>query len=369
MTYFTAVFKTELMLRFRNRANKFLCFLAVFLLFLVFAFVKIPSAASIRVGVCLPDRDGEQILAMLQDDDTQIVEYISADEKTIDSKVLSGEWDCGLLFSEDFAERLAKMDLKKLVTIKIGPASTVYPIVQEAVSSGIMEWISPYMADAYLNRLEISDAPVIEVYSKWQQEEQWVQVSMQTANGQSLQPVKVVKSVKQHIISGLAAVFTLVWGLYLTVDLGKWLQSSAAIRFSAIRPVTQLLLPKLTAGLLPVYIWGLGLLCVMSCDLMQWAAFSVFVLLIMAIGLIIPRFPGLWQSVIALIPFLVIGSLLLEPVLLDVSFLFPELTAFTGWLPVSLCLGAYSGDLASFGMMMAECAILLVLSFALDRKK
>lgn len=365
MRFFWVSFKTELAIRFKSRSNMLFCLIAVIITVIMLAFSGQENQASIQVGIQIPHGE-EDFCQVLQEKSGRIIEFVPADEQMMDKKILSGDWDCGLIIPDDFTKRLEALDLEKIIVIKKGPASAVYPLVEEVVCAAVIEWISPYLAQDYLHEMGVEDVSVMDTYSKWEREDGWVKVEMATYTGEPLQTVGILHSVKNHIFSGLAAIFILVWGLYLSVDLGRWLQSFAAVRFCSVCSVAQLLIPKLSASLLPVCVWGSVFFCLMGCGVIGLAALAAFMLVVMALSMVISRFPALWQSVIALIPFQVMASLLLEPVLLDTAILFPKVAAITKWFPVSLFLRAYGGEISSLCVLLAESVILIVLLVSFD---
>ena len=152
--------------------------------------------------------------------------------------------------------------------------------------------------------------------------------------------------------------FALIWGLYLAADLGRWLESDNAGKLRSVRSGTQLLLPELTAALLPLLIWGV----VVSGLLGGWrsaAAFALLLTVVLGLGLVLPRVKPLWQSVMGLLPFLAVGGLLLEPVLVDVS----------SWLPVPLYCRPGDGTLLCLAFLALEAMALIALGLLADMKK
>ena len=367
MMYFLYALKTELYLRLRSRGSHVFFLLAGALTLWMLLFPGVESRTTVQVGVVLPDNGGEEFLSLLQENSGGLVEYISVSEDTLDIKILSGEWDCGFVLSEDFEKNLKKLELRRLITMKTGPASTVYPIIQESVSACIMELVSPYVAESYLKSQNLDPQLLKESVQRWNQEDGWVQVHMETEHGEPLQPLQVYTTVKNRIFTGILAILCLSWGLYLAADMGKWLRSPAAERMSALLSTTQLLLPKLTAAMVPVCAWGVGLLLLLGSPVMTYFGFVLFLLLLIGLCLVLSRFSGLWQSLLAVIPFLVVTSLLLEPVLLDTGMLFPRLTQITRWLPVTLFLESASGKLYSLVVLMGEMVTPFIFSLMLDQ--
>lgn len=359
MAYFFCSFRIALLRRLRSRSSVVFLILAAALTLGIVLGSGARQQAVVQVGLVLPE-EGEALEALLLERSSELVRFVPTDEATLDRKVLTGQWDCGLVASEDFAEKLEKLDTRNLFTLKTGPGSTVYPLVQETVAACVMELTAPVIAREYLYEKGM-DTQLRE------QSANRVDILLETLDGEAVSPLELTASTGRRILRGLAALLALVWGVFLTVDLGKWLESEAAARLRSVRSVTALLLPQLSAALLPVLVWGLAALPMLGGGWSAAAAFPAFLAVLLGIGLVVSRFRLLWQSAMGAVPFLVVGSLLLEGVLLDVSVLFPELARWTGWLPVSLYVKGSDGSAAAIAALLLEAAGLLTLSLLLDR--
>lgn len=369
MNYFLCAFRAALLQRFHSRSSRVFALLAAILTVCMLFAPEKERLSAVEVGIVPTGVHGERLLELLQERSSQAVCFIRTDERTMDQKILSGEWDCGLVLSEDFDERLEKGKLRKLITVKTGPASTVYPLVQESVAACMMELMSPYIAAEYLEVQGMDSGQVMQQILQLQEQSGWVEVKLETSDGQPLQPPELTSSGASRIFRGLIGLFTLIWGLYVTVDLGTWLKSETAVRLGCVRSVFQLLLPQLTAALLPVCLWGGLVLTVLGESWITLAGYGVFLLLVLSLGLLLPRFAVLWQSVIALIPFIAVFSLLLEPVLLDTGALFPVIGKCTRILPVTLFLRSCDGDGTSLLFLAGEAVLLMTAGLLADRKK
>ena len=117
----------------------------------------------------------------------------------------------------------------------------------------------------------------------------------------------------------------LVYALFTAMDLGRWLDSPFARRLLPLRGPLALLLPRLAGALLPALCAGaLGLLALDEPGrcLPPLCAYQLF--LGMA-ALALARCRALLPALPVLMPFVPAAGLLLSPVLLDVSLLFPAL--------------------------------------------
>jgi len=363
MNFFFLSFRMELKRRLRTAGS--LVLLALVLILSVCAAILPGSReAVVRVGLVLP-RSGAALEELLMERCSELVVFLPTDEETLNRKVLTGQWDCGLIAHEDFAEKLESLDLRNLFTMKISPASTVYPLIQETVAACVTELTGPEIARSYLREQGLETGDLDERLVALEQSSQRVDVVLETLDGARLRAPDLTSTGVERILRGLVGVLALLWGLYLTGDLGRFLQSGSGLRLRSLRGVTGLLLPRLCAALLPVLVWGMGLLLALG----GWkasVAFGAFLTVVLGLGLVISRFEPLWKSVAVLMPFLALGCLLLEPVLLDVHSLFPQAGRWLGWLPVTLYCRACDGDFFALPVLLLQGAALTAVSLLLD---
>ena len=88
---------------------------------------------------------------------------------------------------------------------------------------------------------------------------------------------------------------------------------------------------------------------------------------ILGLGLTVPRSRRLREAVTVLLPFLALGSLLLEPVIVDTASLFPTFAPWLEWLPLTLFCRGCSGDLLAMVLLTAEGAALWAVSLLPDK--
>lgn len=320
---------------------------------------------TVQVGLVLPESGARELEELLLERAMPPIAFVPTDEETLDRMLLSGRWDCGLVVPEDFSRRLAEMDTEELLTLKTGPGSTVYPLVRETAAACLMELLTPGIAMEYMEDIGLDAAALPARLEAIRENTTRVEVRMQTLDGQPLPLPELMEGTGRQILRNLGAVLLLIWGICLGMSLGRWLQSPTALRLRSLRGVTALVLPQLFAGLLLPALWALAVLPALKGGLSTALCLPGFLLTAAGLGLLIARFPGLWRGVPVLLPFLVLGMLVLEPVLVDVRLVFPGLSRFTCWLPVTLfCRSDPAGAL----LLLLEGAGLLALSFRLDGK-
>ena len=77
----------------------------------------------------------------------------------------------------------------------------------------------------------------------------------------------------------------------------------------------------------------------------------------------------LWTALPVLMPFAPAAALLLSPVLLDLSLLFPALAPLVRWMPVTLYLRACQGRWGGALALAALAGLILSLLWALERRR
>lgn len=327
------------------------------------------GAAAVRVGLVLPERGGGKLERLLLHRGGDVVEFVVTDEETAHRKVLAGSWDCAIVFADHFDRRLEALELDGAVTVVVGPASAVYPLVKETVAACLMELMSPYVAREFLEDSGISTGNLEDRLEEIGETAQRVEVKLRTVDGAPLSVPAMTHTGIRFALRGLVFVMSLVWGLYLTVDLGIWLESGWAARLRTVRSTTELLLPELIAGLLPLFLWGSGVLLLLDGGVYAPAAYAGLLAVLLGMGCVAPRLPPVWRSVPVTLPFVTIVCLVVEPVLVDVSALFPTISRFTRWLPVTLCIRGCQGSLPAIAALLAIGAALLGASLVMDRRR
>lgn len=327
----------------------------------------------VQVGVVLPEEGGEDFWSRLSARSGLVVTFHQADLDQAERQVAAGQWDCALVLPEDFSRRLARQEVEGLFTLLTGPGSAVYPMVRETVSACAAELLSPGMAEQYLLDSSIAGEEELDgLRPRLHQvllDQDRVLVSMETIDGRPLDPLTLADRGVTDLLSGLTAILLMIWALLTAMDLGRWLDSPFARRLAPLQGTFSLLLPRLGATLIPTLCAGaLALLAVdnaAGCIL----ALIPYLLFLGAAALALARRPALWNALPAVLPFVPVLGLLLSPVLLDLSLLFPALGPVIRWMPVTLYLRACGGSWGDGLLLAAGGTVILALLPALDRKK
>lgn len=114
----------------------------VFFLLLI-ATISLPAKSNFRVGVCNAKAEASSQLAKYLKEQDSIFEFISYEEEALMQKeILSGAIECGILFSEDFEERLQRRELRNSITYIATPFSTKGSVVRETVYAALFRLYS-----------------------------------------------------------------------------------------------------------------------------------------------------------------------------------------------------------------------------------
>lgn len=374
MNFSLTLFKTALLSRPAGRRAWLLLLLLPLTTFGARALLPAEEVSTpVQVGVVLPEEGGGDFWTRLEERSGLVVTFCQADYEQAERQVASGRWDCALVLPQDFDDRLARLDVDGLFTLLTGPGSAVYPMVRETVSACVAECISPAMAETYLLDSGIADADGLDGIRPRLHEvlldRDRVLISMESLDGRPLDPLTLADSGVSDLLSGLTAILLLIWALLAAMDLGRWLDAPFTRRLLPLRGASALLLPRLGAVLAPALCAGALALLAVDGPLPCILALLPYLLFWGAAALALARLRPVWSALPVLLPFVPALCLLLSPVLLDLSALFPALGPVIRWNPVTLYLRACGGAWADGAVLAAAGGVLLALPPLLERKK
>ena len=360
MSFFFTLFKTALLSR---RRGWFLLFLLPLTAFGARALLPPEEVSTpVQAGVVLPKSGGEIFWQRLEERSGLVVTFHRAALSQAEGQVAAGRWDCALVLPDDLEQRLAALDNYELIDLLIGPGSTAYPLVRETAAACVAELAAPAIAEDYLLERGIADETSIAALRPRLREtladQDRVHVSLETLDGRPLDPLVLADSGVDVLLSGLTAILLLVWALLAAMDLGRWLDSPFVRRLLPLRSVPALLPPRLGAALVPALC--AGALALLAADHpLPWGA----------VALAMARLRPVWSALPALLPFVPVLGLVLSPVLLDLSPIFPALGPVIRWNPVTLYLRACGGSWQDGAVLAAAGGVLLALPLLLKRKQ
>ena len=317
----------------------------------------------VQVGVCLPAEGAEEFWQRLDAKSGTVTTFVKADRQTIIGKVSTGQWDCGIALAEDFAQRAEQMDTKKIVTLYIGEASAVYPVVREIVSACLIDVMGEGIAEEYLQEegfvqthLKVEPLPA----------QERVEVKLSTVDGRQLDALELSADTSGRVIKGVLGIILTIWMCLAAVDLGRWLEQPGVQRFAPLRTMTQRLLPQIAASVLPV-------LC--SAGLSVWLcggngqallAMGAYLLTMCAWLPILARLRAVWSAMPVLMPFVPVICLVFSPVILDLSVLVPAIGPVAERMPLTLYLYAAEGNGLCMLRLLLTALIGMLLSVLWD---
>lgn len=305
------------------------------------------EAGAVTVGVVLPETGGEAFWTRLEARGDELVQFRRSSPEEAERMVSTGRWDCALVLAEDFDRRLAAGTYEDLVTVVIGPGSAVYPLVREGAAAVLLELAAPVVARDYLLSRGLADPAAMEAL--WPRltlalpEGRRVTVAAETLDGTPLQPLALAGAGRDQVFRGVLAVLLLVWALSAAGDLGRWRESDLARRLLTARSLPEVLLPQLGGLLLPPFLAGGAALWLAGGEPVYVLMLLPYLLALGGLALLLARLPRVCRLLPALLPLAAAAGLLLSPVLLDVTLLFPGLAPVSRLLPVTLYLEGCGG--------------------------
>ena len=373
MSFFQTSFWTELRVRLTSWRTWALVLLLPLLTLSAARLLPAEEVSTpVRVGVVLPAEGGEDFWSRLEERSGLVVTFHEAGYSQAERSVAAGRWDCALVLPQDFEDRLDRLEVDGLFTLLIGPGSTVYPMVRETAAACAAELLSPGIAEDYLLDSGIAAADGVEAVRPRLHEvlldQDRVLVSLETADGRPLDPLTLADSGVSNLLSGLTAILLLIWALFTAMDLGRWLDAPFARRLLPLRGALPLLLPRLGAALVPAFCAGALALLAADDPAPCILALVPYLLFWGAAALVLARLRPVWSALPAAAPFVPVLGVLLSPVLLDLSLLFPALAPLIRWNPITLFLRAGGGAWGDGLVLTAAGAALLALTAAVDRR-
>lgn len=273
------------------------------------------SAAPVQVGVYLPQGQGEMLRQLLEARSGTVLTFIFTDEDTMKGKVAAGMWDCALALDQDFEEKLASLDTDRLFTLYIGEGSAVWPLVQEAVAACVGELTAGGIALEYMEQVGMTDLlPPEAVEERIVQvlpQSQRVQVGLVTAHGGELDPLVLARDGTDGVLTALCAVVLTVWFLFSAMDLGRWLESPAAMRMRALRGAWALLLPRAVGAAVPALVSGVLTMLLLGRGAVWFALLIAAAAVLCAVSAVCARLRTVWQALPVVMPFVPVMAALM----------------------------------------------------------
>lgn len=328
------------------------------------------ASAGVQVGVALPESGAEELWTLLEERSNEVLTFILADADTIDRNVAAGRWDCGLILEEDFVRRLEALELDRIITIRIGPGSTVYPLVRETVSACMAQLVGPDIAREYLLDSGIAAEEALPgLQSRLEEtldESNRVIVTLTTPGGEALRPLELTRQGVDSILCWLVSAVILVRMLLGTTDLGSWITAPAARRLKPLRSATCLMAARIGADGILMCLSGFVAMLLLGKGPWGCAAVLSFTLFWLAAAILLAHFRPVTAVLPVCVPFAAVSSLLLSSALVDISLIVPALSGAARWFPGAAFLRVCGGDLPAAVFLLGGAAVCFALSWAID---
>lgn len=328
-------------------------------------------SSPVQVGVALPEAGAEEMWALLESRSDDVLTFVLADVDTIDRNIAAGRWDCGLVLAEDFDERLEELDLDRIIALRIGLGSAVYPLVRETVSACMAQLIGPDIARKYLlDSGIVAEEALAQIQPRLEEsldESDRVIVSMTTPDGGELSPLELAQEGIDSILCWMVSAVILVRLLLGATDLGKWSSSPAIVRMKPLRSLTCLMAARAGADGILIFLSGSAAMLLLGRGSWGCAAVLAYVLFWLAASILLAHFRPVSSVLPVCMPFLVVISLLLSSVLMDIALIVPSVSEVARWIPAAMFLRICEGDPYASGFLFGGAILCLSISGAIDR--
>ena len=292
------------------------------------------AEASVCIGVVLPEFGGEEMWQLLQARNDNVLSFMVTDEDTLDRNIAAGRWDCGIILDEDFDQKISELDTDRIFTLRIGPGSTVYPLVKETVSSCVAQLLSSHIAQEFLSDSNITDG-TLPLQLK---DPDRVLINMSTLDNQPIQIPELTSRSTQNFLLWLICVSVLVKMLFSAADLSLWIHTTGVIRAQPMRTPLCSMAARQSADTVLLYLSASIALILLGESLRSTIALLGYMVFWLMFSLLLAQFPRISTVLHVSVPFAIVISFLLSSVLMDISLIFPSVSGISRWLPIRMFL-------------------------------
>ncbi len=307
---------------------------------------------SSRISVALytgKDIWNQKIAENLEADEGSFDFYTCDTQEQAENDVMTKKAECAYIFPYNLKECLDSEDYSRVITVLISPSTVAEKIASEKVFSVIFEEYGREMLESYAkngsafqNAMKLLTTAqeqenvceeILNLYDKYKNNGSTFSFDYKSLQGNTSEESVSLKVV--FPVRGIVAIFIFIMGLAAAVMAGedeknglyaavrskeKWiLQSSQIASFVFMAEVSGFLALCITGNILEPFVEAEKMICY----LLAVTVYSFMCLLIF-------RKPGL---VAALIPFFIVGCILICPVFFDISIFLPEFSVIRRLLP------------------------------------
>lgn len=316
--------------------------------FFIFLLLFIPLPAFFTSFFPLPDSEIKAVLYIQEEDSLtqEIVAdltsrkglytfYTVPDEASLFHAVETGYAECGYIFTKDILEKLNDGKMRRLVRAVSSSASIVTSFINETVFAELYEAYTAHLLVHFLEQHPVSELDpktaeneAVRIYNEHLHDGSTFSFSF--ASNQETEALLETPKLLLLPLRGFLSVFILLAGLTASLMCYKDKETGVFCTFSRLYQ----LLFKIFTILVPVFFTALSsLICLFFMNLTVGIAIEVPIMLLYI--LLVTIFCFLLQAVIkhsisfcAAIPFLILGSLLFSPIIIDLS----EYSHFFGFI-------------------------------------
>lgn len=365
MTRFCAALRLQL-LRLLHRPALLACLLAMPALALLLGLLlpHTTTAAPLRVGVLLPQGSANaaqlwQSLATQADESLQFEQAETRDE--LEAMVAATAWECGYILPDDFDARVAAGRYSRLLTRVDSPATSTTSLVDWAMTAALLELCAPDLTLAYLDRAgivptaeqDVLQPALSQAFGAVRQAR--VQLVPLQGQGTTIAPPPLGFTLARGVLALLLMLYACLGAVQLLADLGTGFFGRA---MPYTGPAPMLLAGALTL-LLPAAILAAASLCIMAALfpgqlLVLWLEGCLLLLYLLQLAGLAVLLAGFFRggdTLLGLLPFLLVACLLLCPIITDLSLYLPALRPVSLLLPPTLYLRGTTGQVAALWQM------------------
>lgn len=370
MKPFAAVFLLQLR-RLLRSGPVLACLLALPALVLGLALLlprQTDAGPTVEVGVLLPQNSpaAESLWQRLEANRQGLFHFNRAqNQQQLKDMVAANAWECGYLMPEDLDARIGTGSYNRLFTRVQSPATTLGPLVDWQLAAALMDVCAPQLVQGYVQSNgiwpEADPAQLQALLEEAFAVDNQLVLEVLPVGSQAALDVTGAVGTAVALVRGGVAVVLLLFACLVAV---RFAEDLALGFFARLRPFTGragLVLPSYAAALLPaglVALLALGLAGLLfpgqlGAPAREVGLLALYLLYLAACSLLLAvlfKRPGV---LVCLLPFVLVACLLLCPIFVDLSFLFPGGRVLAGLLPPTLYLRAAAGHPAALWQMAA----------------
>ena len=264
--------------------------------------------------------------------------------KELNDKVASGEYECGYVFRADFSEKLNSNDLNKIVDIYTSPSTLTDSLTNEYVFSEIFTEYAFNQLTDYISSEKMFDINGIDEitslkaylrpqYDYYLNSDDTFSFEYVNAENETIDNTGLISSYVLLSIRGIIALFIMfaafigTFNLYSDYKTGAFSAFDKFTRpFCEMSEIFSLTLIACLSGLIGIHISGLS--DGFALELMRLLAYSIICTIYC---FVLHRILPTSFAFAALIPVLVLGSIIFCPIFFDITEIIP-VTKYISWI-------------------------------------